>query len=242
METGVKLLVHAKLPAKCPHANHDDGFEVYDKQYFTLTGHRVPGTPATINDRVNSQVEFVISKFVAAKKHERNGREKHQENGQSGGNLDGVTFDHQDDITLARSALAGLSATRAEAITGTGCRSGWRCHSVGNDLLADWDAWSRTIGQVVRWRVCKQVGNVQQERKRQHRDVDLPREARRLDTTDKDEDSGDQQNGNESCGFRHRELRHRDGCRRQADHRTVVHVGHHRDRQHGDRQLAASRG
>jgi putative DNA primase/helicase len=93
--TGVKLLVHAKLPPKCPHANHADGFEVYDKQYFTLTGHRVPGTPATINDR-QSQIEFVTHKFVAPKKHERNGH----------GNLAGMSFDPTDDVALARSALS----------------------------------------------------------------------------------------------------------------------------------------
>ena len=99
--TGCQAAVHATLPPKCPHANHEDGFEVYDKQYFTITGNRVPGTPATINDR-QQQVEFVIREFVAPKKHERNGH----------GNLSDV--EPQDDIATARSALGGISASRAE--------------------------------------------------------------------------------------------------------------------------------
>jgi len=128
---GVKLLVRGKLPPKCRKANHDDGFEVYDKQYFTLTGHRVPGTPATINER-QRQVEWLIREFVEPKRHENNGH----------GNLDGVELTAEDKIATARSALAGLSASRANGYWDW-LTIGMALHSVSDTLLGDWDAWSR---------------------------------------------------------------------------------------------------
>jgi hypothetical protein len=134
---GVKLLARAKLPPKCPHANHADGFEVYDKQYFTLTGHRVPGTPATINDR-QSQVAWVVKTFVD-KRHQDNER----------GNLDGVSFDQQDDKETAQSALGFIPNSG----TGLGyedwIRVGMALHSVDTELFSEWDRWSQQSSKYV---------------------------------------------------------------------------------------------
>lgn len=154
--TGVKVLVHAKLPAKCAHANHDDGFEVYDKQYFTLTGHRVPGTPATINDR-QSQVEWVIKTFVEKRRHEGNG--------QATGNLAGVNQDTPGNVALARSVLAGLSASLAEGYWDW-LTVGMALHSVSDDLLRDWDDWSRKSTKwgegacAAKWSTFSRNGNI----------------------------------------------------------------------------------
>jgi hypothetical protein len=51
--TGVKIVVRGRKPGdKCKKKYEDGEIEIYDQgRYFTITGQRLPGTPATIEDR-----------------------------------------------------------------------------------------------------------------------------------------------------------------------------------------------
>ncbi len=107
------------------------GFEVYDGgRYFTLTGHRVPGTPPTINDR-QDQMAWLVATFVDSKTTEHRECETRRDHGHP-----------PDDADTARSALAALNPTRAENYTDW-LNVGMALHSVGGDLLGDWDHWSK---------------------------------------------------------------------------------------------------
>jgi len=150
---GVKLLVRGKLPPKCRKRNDAVGIEVYDAgRYFTLTGHRVPGTPASINER-SDKVAWLIREFVEPKRHQDNGR----------GNLDDGTLTAEEKIATARSALAGLSASRAIGYWDW-LYVGMALHSVSDTLLSDWDAWSRRSSKwskhacAEKWRTFKGNG------------------------------------------------------------------------------------
>lgn len=122
---GVKLLVKAKLPDKCAKVNHDTGVEVYNRQYFTITGHHLDGTPATINER-QTEVEWLLETWVKPQPKMR-------------GNLSGA---RGDDVEIARSALAALRGDRAE-VYDDWLRVGMALKSVSDSLLSDWDSWSR---------------------------------------------------------------------------------------------------
>lgn len=126
--TGIKLLVKAQLPDKCRKVNHDTGVEVYNAQYFTITGHRGDGTPATINER-QAEVEWLLETWVKPQP-------------KTGGNLDGVAVAGGDDIGLARCALTSLRGTRADGYDDW-LRVGMALKSVSDSLLSDWDSWSR---------------------------------------------------------------------------------------------------
>jgi hypothetical protein len=123
--TGVKVFVKATLPKKCRKANHDVGVEVYDSgRYFTVTGHRVDGTPATINER-QAEVKWLLDTWVKPQPKMRN--------------PSGV---RGDDIEIARSALAALRGERADGYDDW-LRVGMALKSVTDSLLPDWDSWSR---------------------------------------------------------------------------------------------------
>lgn len=124
--TGVKLLVTAKLAEKTKKVNHDTGVEVYNNQYFTITGYRLSEAPRTINDR-QAQVDWLLATFVDVKRLAK-----------SKGHLDGAG----DDIETARSALAGLRAERAEGYWDW-LQIGMALKSVSDSLLPDWDNWSK---------------------------------------------------------------------------------------------------
>jgi len=122
---GVKLWVKAKLPDKCRKANHDTGVEVYgSRRFFTVTGHRVDGTPATINER-QAEVEWLLKTWVVA-------QPRHELSGAKPG----------DDIEIARSALSALRGDRADGYDDW-LRVGMSLKSVSDSLLSDWDSWSR---------------------------------------------------------------------------------------------------
>ena len=67
---GVKLIGICQLPGNRNRlGNKESGIEVYDRgRYFTLTGQRVPGTPATINDCSEAFTELYLSIFGKGKK------------------------------------------------------------------------------------------------------------------------------------------------------------------------------
>ena len=139
--TGVKMLVHAKLPAKRKKVNHDLNVEVYDRQYFTITGNRVPGTPATINDR-QTEIEWVLNTYVDAAKSTHENSESHT--GRDRNATDGMS-----DIETARSALAAISNSGDGLGYDDWLRVGMALHSVSSDLLGEWLRWSQQSSKYV---------------------------------------------------------------------------------------------
>jgi len=124
--TGVKLLVKAKLPEKCSKANHDTDVEVYASgRYFTITGHRLDGTPPTINER-QAQVEWLLETWVKPQPKMR-------------GNASAI---RGDDVEIARSALSALRGDRSDGYDDW-LRVGMALKSVSDSLLPDGDSWSR---------------------------------------------------------------------------------------------------
>ena len=124
---GVKLLLKAKLPERCTKVNHKVGIEVYEGgRYFTLTGHRIEGAPASINQR-QEQVEWLLQAFVAGTTNKL--RAPHESNGRG------------DDEDLARLALNALHPSRAEGYWDW-LQVGMALHSISSALLNDWDRWS----------------------------------------------------------------------------------------------------
>lgn len=129
--TGVKMLVRATLPEKCPKANHESGVEIYDRgRYFTITGHWVLGTPATIGER-SDECRWLIESFVA-KRPTATPRAVSKARSQFEG----------DDIETARAALAALKPHRADGYWDW-LAVGMALKSISADLLVDWDEWSR---------------------------------------------------------------------------------------------------
>jgi len=122
--TGVKILLHGQLPEKCTKVNHSAGVEVYGEgRYFTITGQRVPSSPADVNERQH-ELEWLLSTFV---------EQKHGENGR--GSL------ANDDIEVSRSALAALRPDRADGYWDW-LQIGMALHSVSDSLLPDWERFS----------------------------------------------------------------------------------------------------
>lgn len=66
--TGTKTFLFARLLGDWKKVEHEDGaVEVYDSgRYFTVTGHRLPDTPLTVNDR-QAQLDSFYTRVFAAK-------------------------------------------------------------------------------------------------------------------------------------------------------------------------------
>jgi primase-polymerase (primpol)-like protein len=64
-EHGVKLIGEANLPGSRNRiGNKQSGAEFYDRgRFFTITGHQIPGTPATINECTKSLAEIYCGIF-----------------------------------------------------------------------------------------------------------------------------------------------------------------------------------
>ena len=230
--TGVKLLGHAKLPDKCRKVNHEAGIEIYEKgRYFTITGHRVPETPATINDRQH-QVEWLIRTFI----------EKQQDNGHA------TACQHRngqpnDEVATARSALAALRPSRADGYWDW-LQVGMALHSVSNELFGDWDRWSKQSDKwsdgacAAKWRSFNGngvgLGTLIHMAKEDGWQPTRP--PTRTTAT------GAAKVGAPSSTSTIANCDNVDGDDGKADHATAEHVRHHRDRERDDQQLAASRG
>lgn len=123
--TGVKLFLRGTIPPRTAKVNHAAGIEVYnDGRYFTITGHKLPDAPSTINQR-QKQLDWLLAAFVKAPDGQREKQETDLR-----------------DPELARLALKGLRSHRAEGYWDW-LRVGMALHSVSDDLLSDWDEWSR---------------------------------------------------------------------------------------------------
>jgi hypothetical protein len=103
---------------------HKDGHPVeayHSGRYFCLTGHILPGAPCEIADRARELLELE-EELWSSWTYTGTGR--------------------RDDRELAREALAHLSTSRAAGY-GDWLAVGMVLHSVGDDLLPDWETWSR---------------------------------------------------------------------------------------------------
>ncbi|MCY2986924.1 MAG: PriCT-2 domain-containing protein [Planctomycetota bacterium] len=132
--TGVKMLVRATLPPRTTKVNHEVGVEIYDSgRYFTITGNILPGSPSTINPR-QKEVERVLERFVA--KHELPPASPNSRKTTTSD--DGAT----DDVALARSVLAAIPGSIADQYRDW-IAVGMALKSVSDELLPDWETWSR---------------------------------------------------------------------------------------------------
>lgn len=132
--TGVKMLVRATLPPRTTKVNHEVGVEIYDSgRYFTITGNILPGSPSTINPR-QKEVERVLERFVA--KHELPPASPNSRKTTTSD--DGAT----DDVALARSVLAAIPGSIADQYSDW-IAVGMALKSVSDELLPDWETWSR---------------------------------------------------------------------------------------------------
>jgi hypothetical protein len=120
---GIKLLAFGRLP-RGRRADKACGVEMYDAgRYFTLTGHRLPETPAEVMERAEVLAQLHAELLA-----------EHHNNGQA-----------RDDRTLALSALRGLGPARAAGYDDW-LKVGMALHSVdpSEAMLAVWDNWSRS--------------------------------------------------------------------------------------------------
>lgn len=122
--TGVKMLCRGVLPEKFRKANHELGIEIYaDGRYFTITGHKLEGSPAAINDS-QEQLTGLINRFMHV------------------GELPSPkTASQEDETELAKSALAAIDPSLAEGYTDW-LMIGMSLHSISPYLLDEWDRWS----------------------------------------------------------------------------------------------------
>lgn len=144
--TGVKVLIHGRLPDKCTKVNHSIGIEVYgDGRYFTITGQRLATVPSDVNQR-QQELEWLLSTFV---------EQRHGESGR--GSL------ANDDIEIAKSALAALRPDRADGYWDW-LQIGMSLHSVSTSLLPEWERFSAQSPKYVsgdcetKWRSFKGSG------------------------------------------------------------------------------------
>jgi hypothetical protein len=118
---GFKAITTGALP-RGRRAEHAIGVEMYDGgRYFTITGRRVPKLPAEVMDRPRELAEL-HAELLGDRSPRGAGR--------------------LSDPEMALSGLAGLSPTRAEGYRDW-LTVGMALHSVSEDLLPAWDAWSR---------------------------------------------------------------------------------------------------
>lgn len=130
--TGVKVFVRGKWPMD--RKDNERGIECYNGldangehgRYFTVTGHRLDGAPAEANERTAKMAEVFGTMFPP----QENRRE----------------FNGTPDSEIALQALAGLSPARAVGYHDW-LSVGMALHSVGDELLAAWDAWSASCSE-----------------------------------------------------------------------------------------------
>lgn len=139
--TGVKLLLRCPLPIKHrTEYSRPDGakLEVYsNSRYFTITGHRVPGTPAEINVRTHELAEILNT--AEGWRCRRAGKGRHTPRDhikQNAGPAPG------DDFETARAALAVLDPDLGY---NDWLRVGMALHSLdpSASMLTVFDQWSR---------------------------------------------------------------------------------------------------
>jgi len=118
---GVKVFCLGSLPPKHRCTEKDLPFEIYDGgRYFTVTGHHLPWSPATVNERTAELARLYDRLFPA---RSLNGRER-------------------SDRDKAIAALSGLDPRRAYSYNDW-LLVGLSLHSVSTDLLSEWEDWSR---------------------------------------------------------------------------------------------------
>jgi hypothetical protein len=145
-QEGVKGLGYGRLP-KGRRQDQERGVEMYDGgRYFTVTGHRLDGTPADVMERAT-----VLAELHA----ELLGSDSKLSHGSS-----------LSDRDLALAALSGLSPSRAVGYWDW-LGIGMVLHSVdqGEDMLLAWDQWSRACPEkyteaacTAKWRSFKGKG------------------------------------------------------------------------------------
>jgi Primase C terminal 2 (PriCT-2) len=114
--TGVKALGFGRLPPD-ERKDQDRGIEMYEHQYFTITGNRLPDSPAGVRDCNGEWLQLHAELFPPPKASPLSDRE------------------------LALEALEGLKASRADDYW-PWLRVGMALHAVDPSLLPDWERWS----------------------------------------------------------------------------------------------------
>jgi hypothetical protein len=120
--TGIKLLCWGTLKANHGHKDGHPAEAYHGGRYFCLTGHILPGVPCEIADRA-TELRELDEELWSEWTYTGAGR--------------------RDDREIAREALAHLGTSRAAGY-GDWLAAGMALHSVGDDLLPDWDSWSRS--------------------------------------------------------------------------------------------------
>jgi len=129
---GVKVFCLGSLPPKHRCTEKDLPFEIYDGgRYFTVTGHHLPWSPSTVNERTAELARLYDRLFPA---RSLNGRER-------------------SDRDKAIAALSGLDPRRASAYRDW-LLVGLALHSVSSDLLNEWDSWSRKCPEKYTEGIC----------------------------------------------------------------------------------------
>jgi hypothetical protein len=129
---GIKQLCWGTLRKNHGKRDGDPAEAYHSGRYFTITGHAVPGTPGEIADRSTELLDLEAELWPT------------------------WTFTatgERDDRAVAREALAHLNTSRAAGYWDW-LAVGMALHSVADDLLADWDLWSRSCPEKYREGVC----------------------------------------------------------------------------------------
>jgi hypothetical protein len=136
---GAKVFTLGRLP-RGRRTDHDRGVEMYDGgRYFTVTGARLPATPAEVMERTRQMAELYAELL---------GEPAAADRGASTGGP-------PSDCALALSALAGLNPRRAVGYWDW-LAVGMALHSVdpSEDMLAEWDRWSQACPEKYSPGVC----------------------------------------------------------------------------------------
>src|SRR5262249_47630357 len=131
--TGVKAFTIGELP-KGQHVDHKRGVEMYERQYFTVTGHRLDRCPTEVEERTEALRAMHAMIF-----------EEHCEGDESTSIAPGTSLSERE---LALSALAGLSKQRADGYWDW-LAVGMALHAVdcSQAMLDEWERWSQSCPQ-----------------------------------------------------------------------------------------------
>ncbi len=122
---GVKFLAFGTLPRGTRNDSEGRGVEMYDSgRYFTVTGHHLPSTTREVNE-CTASLSHLHAELLGSTLLFRSGEQE-----------------HRDDREWALELLAAMKPSRAEGY-GEWLAVGMALHSIADDMLADWDAWSR---------------------------------------------------------------------------------------------------
>jgi putative DNA primase/helicase len=129
--TGVKIFLRAKVP---PGGNRKGWIECYDRQrYFTVTGHHLPGTPLTIEDRQAALTALHRRIFETSSQHSRMQGLRNGTPGQPLAQLAKAPCHLHDEALISR-ALAAKNGLRFAQLW-SGDISGYPSHSEADAAL-----------------------------------------------------------------------------------------------------------